>query len=656
MLQYRPDIDGLRALAVLSVLLFHFDVSVLQGGFVGVDVFFVISGFLITAQIHELLERRKFSLRLFLQRRIRRLLPAGIAVLAATTLVAWWLFLPQTLYEFGRSLRAASIFLSNLFFMDEAGYFAGSSVTQPLLHTWSLSVEEQFYLLFPLVMMLAMAGRTPRPKLFIGVLVAASLALAIYGVAVKPVYAFYLPLTRAWEFGVGSLLALGCFPVLRSAALREGLAAAGLLMVLATMLIYDEQIPFPGLNAIIPCVGTALVIYAGSHGGSQVTRLFSWQPLVFIGLISYSVYLWHWPMRVFGDYYLLSEPDVLRITLSLAVCLLLGWLSWKYIEQPFREKQIMPKDRHLLPLIAASLAGLFVAGQAFYEHDGYPERFPELSAQLASWSYNANSQIEYCERGSGDCLGGAVATGKAPGYAIWGDSHGQAVAKAVSDQAALHGETLLYQVKSGCAPLLGLQIGHQRLTETCARRNRDVLDNLLASDSIRQVILVARWALYVEGPSIELGPSEQGTWSSYINAPGYGENPQGRAQLLEDRLLALIDQLQDAGKAVTLVYPVPELGWNLPAITAQARLFDRPLPVDNRYSLYQQRQQRVFEVLDRVRAQRDGVSAVYPHLALCEDECMISYRGAPIYFDDDHLNALGEQLISPQFAPLFAMP
>ena len=649
---YRKDIDGLRAIAVMAVVLFHFGFSSLSGGFVGVDVFFVISGYLITEKIHADVRKGQFSFGTFLQRRLRRLMPAAIVMLAVTTAFASWLFLPEVLADFGRSLRATTAFISNLFFMDEVGYFAGSALTQPLLHTWSLAVEEQFYLLFPLLLVFVLKRSAHRLVLVIYGLILLSLALSIYGVERKPMYAFYWPLTRAWEFGIGALVALQAWPNLsQKHRLREALSLVGLVMIIVPVLIYDEQTAFPGINSIMPCVGAALVIYSGQQGPTWLARLLAVKPMVAIGLISYSLYLWHWPLVVFSEYYLMAESSLV-LTLGLLIsCLLLGWLSWRFVEQPVRLRQRLRSDRTLVGAVAFGLIILFAVGNILTVRQGFPERFPELADQLTVWSTNHHKDFEHCDASRDRC---SVNESQDPAqYLLWGDSHAQAMVEALSGQADRFGHAVQYQVKNGCPPLPDTEVGSKRFSRECSQRNQQVMDYLRTNAAIKDVVLAARWSSYVEGPSTRLGSAEKGNRADYIGGNTAELTAVARGQLLQERLLHLVQQLQAAGKRVTLVYPVPETGFDIPTVTARAQRFDRDLETAPSFRAYLQRQQRVLPALDAVR-QQSGALAVYPARKLCDEvRCITHLDGAPIYFDDDHLNQLGERLISPAFAPLF---
>ena len=352
---YRADVDGLRAVAVLSVLLFHAGIGIAPGGFVGVDVFFVISGFLITSLIVSEHERGKFSIASFYERRARRILPALFAMLAVTLAIGSAILLRNDFHDLTRAATATSAFLSNVFFWRTAGYFNGASDLKPLLHTWSLGVEEQFYILFPVLVLVGLRlGGLRVLRLLVVLALVASFLLCLWAMDDHRDAAFYLAPTRAWELMIGAVLALGMLPDLRPRWLREIAGAVGLGLILWCVLTYSEARPFPGLRALWPCVGAGLVILAA---GSGVSRVLALRPLVFVGLISYSLYLWHWPILVFARYEGYYAGGPIEAALALAASGLLAVLSWRYIERPFKSRGVLPDRRTLLAAATACIVG-----------------------------------------------------------------------------------------------------------------------------------------------------------------------------------------------------------------------------------------------------------------------------------------------------------
>jgi peptidoglycan/LPS O-acetylase OafA/YrhL len=356
-LHHRPEIDGLRALAVIPVILFHARIAPFWGGFIGVDVFFVISGFLITTIIIEALEREKFSFFEFYSRRVRRILPVLVFVVLVTISAAWLIMLPEDFKQFAESVGAVGAFSSNLLFWWKSGYFAASTENKPLLHTWSLAVEEQYYIVFPLLLLAVWRLRHRRVALVLASVFAASLVLSQWTAHAHPDFDFYLAPTRAWELMIGSLAALW----VHRFGLRPNsvLGLIGLAMIVASVFIFDSQTPFPSLYALLPTVGATAVLMC-ADGSTPVGRLLSMRAPVMIGLISYSAYLWHQPIFALIRIALRGAPSPLTM-LALSVAILgLAYLSWRFIEQPFRKARW--PARKVVAAGAAASIGLMALG------------------------------------------------------------------------------------------------------------------------------------------------------------------------------------------------------------------------------------------------------------------------------------------------------
>jgi len=379
---YRPDIDGLRALSVGGVILFHADLSAAEGGFIGVDVFFVISGYLITQW---LLLREGVPgaelLREFYVRRVRRILPALLLMLSGSTVVALWLLQPADLVRFGKYLAAAAFMAGNLAAMGEGDYFGAAIGFAPLLHLWSIAVEEQFYLVYPLLLLglrrLPAGGRVR----VLAVLAVASFVLCIWGSANRPVVNFYIGVTRGWELLLGALAAHHLFDCRLTARFSTLLAASGLVAIIVAAACFRRDMSLPGAATLLPVCGTLLVLIAGRSGENGVARILGWPPLVITGRASYSLYLWHLPVLVFGAYWMIAAPRGAKLLLLLGLVVPIAFASWWWFEEPLRRRQWLPDNRRFLSAMLIALMILAALGAALWSSDGLPGR---LSAPRAA--------------------------------------------------------------------------------------------------------------------------------------------------------------------------------------------------------------------------------------------------------------------------------
>jgi len=384
-LKYRADINGLRAIAVLSVLADHIGSSVFPGGFLGVDVFFVISGYLISGIILTEVKAGDFSIARFYERRVRRIFPALAAMMLATVVLAYCYFLPFETQLFSKSVLAATFCVSNMFFWGKSGYFEALATEKPLLHTWSLAVEEQFYFLFPLFLLLTYRIFRRKIDLVVVVLFVLSLAVGIAGAYYRPAAAFYLAPARAWELLLGSVISLEILPNWHNRVARNAATLVGVSLIGYSIVEFSAQTVHPGIASLVPCLGAALIIDAGRSGDSWVGRALSCGPMVFIGLISYSLYLWHWPIIVFHRVGFLPPlaPDWVDKSMLSIASIGVAALSWKYVETPFRNKQVTRKTLYAAALGSAVV--LVLASVGFLATNGLSARFAPQVAQTAAF-------------------------------------------------------------------------------------------------------------------------------------------------------------------------------------------------------------------------------------------------------------------------------
>jgi peptidoglycan/LPS O-acetylase OafA/YrhL len=655
-MQYRREIDGLRAVAVMPVILFHAGLGLFSGGYVGVDVFFVISGYLITTILLEERAAGRYSLAGFYERRARRILPALFFVCAATLPFAWAWMLPSELAEYGRSLAAVMLFVSNIHFLDQAGgYFSPDLELQPLLHTWSLAVEEQYYLLLPLVLMafrrLRMLG------IVLGLMGVASLALADWGAWAEPEKNFFFTFSRLWELFAGSLVAVW-LRARGGVAPNGALAALGLAMILGAMLAYDSATPFPSRYTVLPVAGTVLVLlFAGQ--GTMAGRLLGMRALVGIGLISYSAYLWHQPVLAFARIRLIDHPPAVVMAGLVVLSLVLAAATYALVEQPFRRRggaALLPRRAGVFTASGLGMAALIAGGLWLERGAGMPGRLADSAAFALVSETGARNLAHMAEchldgtAGSypGLSLPACNTGGAGPLDAIMiGDSHASALraalfeATANSDAGDLNIGTIAF---GACPPVPGLR--SERDTD-CPMLTERLYADLAASD-IPVVVFVARWSLYSTGTGFDNGEGGRETKLLPYAADGFD-----RAR--EDGVLAAygaaIARLRDAGKRVVVVHPVPEAGWNVAHRLIRIERFGGVPLEDIAFgadpSRVQARHAPVTTALDAVA----DVIAVRPSERLCDTvlpgRCVHAARGRTYYDDDDHLSIEGARLVVP---------
>jgi peptidoglycan/LPS O-acetylase OafA/YrhL len=624
-LAYRPDIDGLRAVAVMLVLAFHIGAFSVFGGFIGVDVFFVISGFLISSVILKDIEESRFSLIAFYERRIRRIIPALVVMLFITAILCCYYQLPSQLENSAKSLVAATFSVSNIYFLVTTSYFSNND-TKPFLPTWSLAVEEQFYIFFPIFLMLIRRYFPGRFKIAIVSVAIVSFIVSVFGVYAFPTAAFYLPVTRAWELLLGTMLAMNIFPRIESGIWRNLFAAAGLLGIVLCGFVYSGRVPFPGIAALAPCLGAALIIAAGESGSSFVGRLLSLKPVVFIGLISYSLYLWHMPIVIFQRMSMLQIPNasnhVLKGT-TLLVSILVATLSWKFVETPFRKGSLMLKGASAFQFAAGSGIVLTMVGFGILALHGLPSRYTHQQLSLASYidtDVPARSGTCFLESGgsttkpydAADCLRQDPSR---KNYLLIGDSHAAQLYYGLTN--VFPNINFLQATASGCEPSMQEKqvrlldrLDNHLFGDICRPMMNYVYSDYLPKHHVDRVLIAARW--------------EQ-----------------------EDlpRLDYTIRTLKGQGFDILLFGPIFQYDSDLPwLLVTSLRKNDPNLPLRHRLTRY--------DGLDAEMAQLAkntwGVGYVSYFNMLCPDKSCTQYLGSdtPLQSDYGHLTRYGSMLVS----------
>lgn len=630
-MKYRPDIDGLRSVAVLSVLLFHLGATWLPGGFVGVDVFFVISGYLITKNLTEHIERGGLSLIDFYDRRIRRIAPAALTVLVVTLLAGYFLLMPGDYASLGKSAVYSAFGAGNLFFFWHTGYFDREASLQPLLHMWSLGVEEQFYVAWPVVLALILRIAKRRRSLtisMIAVISAISFAICLHELKIDPKAAFYLPHNRAWELGVGALIVF--VPPLRPRVMAEVAGLAGALLIAFGLFTLRHSDPFPGLNAVAPVLGSALLVWPRSKNWSG--QILATAPMRWLGLISYSVYLWHWPVIVlFRHWGNSAAPTAAEAAFLIVLSVGLAWVSWRFIEQPFRRSG---RPTISIPIgitaagITAALAFIVIAYQGFERRIG--SDMTALSSLDVMWQWHCPrvKQIQgldrpYCEFGA--------PWGKSTVKAIvWGDSHAEHMAPIIESAAEYQNASfLLYRE---CPAALG---GHARriwtevpgYVQRCTDMRQRAIKTLTADPSISLVILAASWSA--------LG--------NVVSQDGTLKGHPGPYDIIGEGVRSLIEATAAPGRRFILIADVPQLHSDpIPCATSNythllrrhCRRSDETVSTSDFRSF----QGRIYDIFRNIAAGRNDTDAVLPGDALCTGKwCDTELNGEFLYRDASHI-------------------
>jgi peptidoglycan/LPS O-acetylase OafA/YrhL len=628
------------------VLFFHLGLSGFSGGYVGVDLFFVISGFLITKQMARETAQGQFSLLRFYERRVRRLVPALLLMLIASLVTGAVLLLPADFAYLARNAISAAAFLSNFSYWMQIDYFHGDAKARVLLHSWSLGVEEQFYLTFPLLFLFfAKLGRDILVRALVAIALL-SLIACIWMSSIDHSAAFYLFPFRAWEFLIGVMLALGIFGAAKKQMDSCASATIGLLFIILAVIIFDDMTPFPAANALLPCLGAMLLIRGGAD--TLVARMLSIKPLRFIGQISYSVYLWHWPLIVFANYAIIRPLSLLE-NLALAVASLsLGYMSWRFVEQPFRKPVAHKSATSVLTLAGLAMAVICGIATLIYVDRGVPQRFPERTVQLASYAGSMNPDSDKCGDVDLQLAPLSPCTIGNPAQAnvmLWGDSHAASLFGGLRD-IGTGGQGIVYGATPQCPPLLDMGT-----SIACRQGNRRRLAFIMAHPEINTVIIAARWSLYLDGRMINMGDAETNVGVPALLQPNgkpyplFGDDARDAFRVGLDQL---IDRLLTANKQIILVYPIPETGFDIPSTLALlSNRGQNPASFTTPRAEYIDRQQHALGILDGL-GHRDGLTRIYPDRIFCPSQRCLTYaNGAPLYFDSHHLSIPGARLMKP---------
>jgi peptidoglycan/LPS O-acetylase OafA/YrhL len=656
MISYRPEIDGLRAIAIASVVLFHSGAAAFSGGYTGVDIFFVISGYLITSIILKARTGGGFSYLDFYARRARRILPALLAMTLTVTALCLVILLPADLVEYGKILIYTILFGANFRLTGTPAYFDTASQENPLLHMWSLSVEEQFYLLWPTLLVAMLAFLSPRrARLAVVLLALASLLCAAILVQNWPKSAFYHLPSRGWELLIGAMLAMGLAPQIKAKATAEALSLLGLVLMLVPVFLYDKETAFPGLAALPPVLGCAFVIHAEGAFRTRVGALLSLRPVVFLGLISYSLYLWHWPVFALPSYVLMRETTAAETAMLIALAVLLATLSWRFVERPFRKAPApMPRAfawRNALaapPLTRAGYgalaltAALIASGSYFQESKGAAWRFSMLTARVADMP-GSGKKIEGCSSESTPIPGlSECDIGTKPGekvdVVIWGDSH---ATKYVAALAKVFGRARGFMMLD-CLPLIGADsvtaAGHP--VRAYCEPGKAYAMNAIQKLKPKIVIMASRWAL-----SEDLPYGHEARVARFLVEPGDATRTREHSrEMFAKHLSETVETLKDLGSSVLLMGQVPEMKVSVPRCVLLNRylgLADDKCLLISRDEV-ETRQRNVNRVLRDIAAANEKTAVFWPLPQMCDaEQCYAIRDGRLLYADGDHLSLYG---------------
>ena len=625
---YRKDIDGLRAIAVLSVILFHLNPAWANGGFVGVDIFFVISGYLITGQIRKELADNVFTVKNFYLRRIRRIVPPLLAMLMVVSFAAWLILQPDDLESYVYSLVVQPLSLQNVFFWSEGDYFRGAD-TKALLHTWSLAVEEQFYLFWPLLLVLL--KRVPFKPLFwsLCLVIAASFYLSVVVTSSEPQAAFFLIVTRAWELGFGGLAAL-LHEHLRSPhntqytihntqyTIHNTLGWLSIAALGYAISQINSGMPFPGKIALIPVLAAFFVVLSGGFAQTVVSNILSHRILVNIGLISYPLYLWHWPILVFMHYLHIEPTSPFPMAFFWIATFAFAYASYKWLEIPIRRKVWLTSPRSLLTAVTVSFVALLAFGLHVEATDGASYRFGEqtkafLTARIHSYTKRCDVSVRMLDPTSPICKHHEESTAQSR-ILLWGNSHASMLIPMLEQLAEQHKASFYINVRN-CRPLVE--------PNACnADVNTKILEKI-QEKAINNVIFAASW--------------------------GGLDSPK-----LEQQLTKIVGNLTQQNIAVWLVVDSPS-GSELDPINALAKNPNHPQIGYISLAVYNEGSRlRELALFQRLQSRFANVHIIDTSPVFCNQDSCFGGKGHDVWYRDaGHLNNAGTQAISNYFLPVF---
>ena len=654
---YRADIDGLRAVAVLAVIAYHAWPSLVPGGFAGVDVFFVLSGYLISSIILRGIQNKTFRFRDFYNRRIRRIFPALIVVFMCSLIIGYGILLADEYAMLGKHVASGSIFLSNFTLLNEAGYFDVNAELKPFLHLWSLGIEEQFYIFWPLLLVLASRFHL---RLFWFVLCIAILSFGanVWRVDAHLVQTFYNPFTRFWELMAGALLASSSFlsalmlsvPKKR---LRNVMSFLGLSLILLSFMLVNKNDIYPGWWATLPVLGTVLVVGAGATAWLN-TKVLSVRSLVFVGLISYPLYLWHWPLLSFVRIVESGHPPLFLECLSVAVAFVLAWGTYRYVESFLRHNP----SSWVLPGLLGTMAILGITGKYIEVEKGLPARssvahYQDFDRQMireAATDKNCEQYVltqgekkefYYCR---------ARNLEKEKWLAIVGDSHAHVLFPGFAEQAAARGYGAILLANTSCPPLVGAATGKTDTERSqCADKIEQILRLVEREAKIHKVVFVTRGPVYISGQEFGVRSRKRQIFFTSVEDESLPPN-----DVFFVSLQNTVDRLISVGKSVFLFLENPEMGVKPGDCNRRPFAFTHIRPkFQVSYKQYAARMGHYRQQMEKLFAHNPGLVLLDPEPLFCSKTTCFGIRnGQLLYSDDDHLSVAGSKYVASELSSL----
>lgn len=669
-LAYRYDIDCLRALAVLIVIFYHMEIPFFSGGFLGVDIFFVISGYLITSLILYEIRNKSFNIFYFYERRIRRILPALFFLLFIVTIFFDSIYLPDEILHFHQTILSTIFFYSNFFFLEAGSYFDPINKNLPLMHTWSLAIEEQFYIIFPFFLFI-FRNQFKIVIFFLVVLFLSSLFLSQFGGNLKfnypyydqnlkftsvPGFAFYFTGTRIWELLAGSITSIYLFQIRKKIPKSTLFSIVGYFLIFISLIIFDKNTPHPSFYTLIAVLGVILIIIYNSKPYNQniLLKLFNNTFFLKIGLASYSLYLWHQPIYQFYETIFLHEKNYMDKIILLLIIFLISFISYYFIEKKFRNKKFLDRKKIFLLFFGLTFVMATISIYKIYFKEYNNNYDPAVLKIVNNKNYYKDGDF-ICSsapknfiKPKNSCILGSQNNIR---MALIGDSHAAVLSKKLGEKLNkidIGAHQLTYE---GCLPAINYKIYNQDRFR-CDKYHRQALDLLKNNKEIESVLLYARWSLLLMGERFKNfeGGNEIGENHYLIDINDNTlSNLEDRKIKILKNLKFYIETISKLDKKIFIVLPTPEMGWDIPTNLARKLMLRNKL---EKYDLSISKEvfkKRNYEIIDFFLniKEKANIKLIYVDDIFCDEQrCLSHIDDKPLFFDDDHLGDLGNELLS----------